>query len=115
MIEAFAYSRDDGSGRLIRAIQGRGAFRRFRDTVERLGLLNEWYEFRDNCYRERAVSWCHGHNISFVDDEDGGNEHLNHINRDDSSKKRGDHCSNRNGKMWKSLKLQEGRQGRQGV
>ena len=102
MIEAFAYDHDDHSGgKLVRAIQGRGAFRRFRDTVDKLGLNDEWYEFRDNCYRERAVSWCHGHNISFFD-----NEHLNHINGDDSSKNR-----SKRQKAQKPLKLQEGRQG----
>ena len=106
MIEAFAYDHDDHSGgRLVRAISGRGAFRRFRETVERLGLLDEWYEFRDNCYRERAVSWCQGHNISFFV-EDGGN------------KNRGNYSSNRNGKRQKTQKTQhlqecllEGRQG----
>ena len=82
MIEAFAYDHDDHSGRLIRAIQGRGAFRRFRETVERLGLLDEWYEFRDNCYRERAVSWCHGHNLAFTEEKrlhTGGKKQLEQL------------------------------------
>ena len=64
MIEAFAYSRND---RLVGAITGRGAFRRFKDAVDRLGLSEEWYEFRDNCYRERAVSWCRGNGIRFTE------------------------------------------------
>lgn len=29
------------------AIQGRGAFRRFKDTVYDLGLEQKWYKFRD--------------------------------------------------------------------
>ena len=64
MMEVFAYDYDD-SGKLERAIQGRGAFRRFKDTVYELGLEQEWDEFRSNCYRERAVNWCHGSGIDF--------------------------------------------------
>ena len=60
MMEAFAYDRDD---RLVRVIQGRGAFRRFKDMAEEIGLLDDWYEFRDNCYRDSAERWCTDHNI----------------------------------------------------
>lgn len=70
MIEAFASDQcgnDDRNNSLIRAITGRGAFRRFNDAVDRLGLSEEWYEFRDNCYRERAVSWCRGNGIRFTE------------------------------------------------
>jgi hypothetical protein len=37
---------------ISRAIHGRGAFRMFRATVETLGLLEEWYEFRDRALLE---------------------------------------------------------------
>lgn len=52
---------------MIRAITGRGAFRRFRNTLDRLGLSEEWNEFRSNCYRERAIDWCYGNKIKFFD------------------------------------------------
>lgn len=64
MMEVFAYDHDD---RLVRAIQGRGAFRYFRDTVEELGLTDEWYEFRSDCYRSRAIRWCQGNNVKFFE------------------------------------------------
>ena len=67
MIEVFAYDHSENDSSLIRAITGRGAFRRFKDAVDRLGLSEEWYDFRDNCYRERAVSWCHGNDIKFTE------------------------------------------------
>ena len=60
MMERFAYDHDE---RLVRAIQGRGAFRYFKDTAEELGLLDEWYEFRDNCYRSRAEDWCRDNDL----------------------------------------------------
>ncbi len=49
---------DEGAGRrLARAIQGRGAFRRFRAELhdEYRHLLPAWYAFRDARARRRAV------------------------------------------------------------
>jgi hypothetical protein len=51
---------DERAGRrLLRAIQGRGAFRRFKDELhqEYLGLLPAWYAFRDARATRRAVQW----------------------------------------------------------
>jgi hypothetical protein len=51
---------DERAGRrLARAIQGKGAFRRFKDELhqEHPGLLAAWYEFRDARARRRAVQW----------------------------------------------------------
>ncbi len=49
---------DDRTGRrLTRAIQGKGAFRRFRDELhdEYSDLLPAWYGFRDIRAKRRAV------------------------------------------------------------
>jgi hypothetical protein len=62
---------DEGAGRsLARAIQGRGAFRRFRAVLhdEYPHLLPAWYAFRDARARRRAVEWLAGN--SLVDDAD---------------------------------------------
>lgn len=51
---------DDRVGRrLARAIQGKGAFRRFKHQLhqERPHLLPVWYGFRDVRARRRAVEW----------------------------------------------------------
>jgi hypothetical protein len=51
---------DERAGRsLARAIQGRGAFRRFKDELheEFPDLLPAWYAFRDARARRRAVQW----------------------------------------------------------
>jgi hypothetical protein len=44
---------------LLRAIQGKGAFRRFRTELqeEHPGLLSAWYAFRDARAQRRAVGW----------------------------------------------------------
>ena len=51
---------DERAGRRLgRAIQGKGAFRRFRDELhdEYPDLLPAWYEFRDVRAKRRAVQW----------------------------------------------------------
>lgn len=51
---------DEHAGRrLARAIQGKGAFRRFKDELheEYPDLLPAWYVFRDTHARRRAVEW----------------------------------------------------------
>lgn len=40
------------------AISGRGAFRRFKDAVRRMGLEQEWYQFRNAEYKRVAQEWC---------------------------------------------------------
>jgi hypothetical protein len=52
-------SDDHAARRLGRAIQGRGAFRRFKDELhqEYPQLLPVWYAFRDNRAKRRAVEW----------------------------------------------------------
>lgn len=51
---------DERAGRrLARAIQGKGAFRRFKDELhqEYPDLLPAWHAFRDSRARRRAVQW----------------------------------------------------------
>jgi hypothetical protein len=52
-------SDDQAARRLARAINGRGAFRRFKDELheEYPHLLTAWYAFRDARAARRAVDW----------------------------------------------------------
>jgi restriction endonuclease Mrr len=61
---------DERAGRrLARAIQGRGAFRRFKDELheEHADLLPVWYAFSDVRARRRAVEWLADN--SLIDDD----------------------------------------------
>ena len=60
MMRRFSYqvSDEELSGRLLDAIHGKGAFRRFKDTLYQAGIQEEWFEFRDQQYREIAQEWC---------------------------------------------------------
>ncbi len=47
------------------AINGRGAFRRFKDTCINFDVIEDWYKFRDEKYKETAIEWCNDNNIKF--------------------------------------------------
>lgn len=44
--------------KLSRAISGRGAFRRFKDEIIRLGVEKEWYAFEEDAHKRVAIRWC---------------------------------------------------------
>ena len=52
----FAQSQTDreAAENLLRAIQGRGAFRYFKDVVNQHGLRDEWFEFKKGALEEIA-------------------------------------------------------------
>ena len=58
----------EAAEQLWRAIKGKGAFRYFKDTASRLGLLKEWYQYRDEAMREFVRDWAEAHQVPFVDD-----------------------------------------------
>ena len=47
------------------AIRGKGAFRRFRATLERFGMETEWYDYLEASHRELAIEWCEQHGIVY--------------------------------------------------
>lgn len=69
-LEAFAHSYPDDSisAMLTEAVRGRGAFRRFKDAINRLGIADEWYEYRSQQLLEVARDWCEATGISYSED-----------------------------------------------
>lgn len=47
------------------AINGRGAFRRFKDTVRRYGIEERWYAFREAAYASLARHWCEENDVEY--------------------------------------------------
>ena len=70
MMSNFVFSIDNDmiNQRLSQAISGRGAFRRFKDTAIQLDVIDEWYKFRDDAYKEIAIEFCKENNIEYIDD-----------------------------------------------
>ena len=52
------------------ALEGRGAFRRFKDTLHRVGLTDEWYAFKREAYIEIAREWCEENGIEYIDNSE---------------------------------------------
>ncbi len=50
---------------LENALSGKGAFRRFRETCDRIGLTNAWYDYRDKRLRSLASGWCRDNGVDF--------------------------------------------------
>ena len=50
---------------LYRVIQGRGAFRRFKDYCIDNDLIDDWYNFRDKRYMKIAIDWCNDNDIKY--------------------------------------------------
>ncbi len=70
MMEQFIRSLEDEkvAGLLAVTIHGAGAFRRFKDSIYQLDLEKQWYDFRDNAYKEIAREWCREQCILYIED-----------------------------------------------
>ena len=51
--------------KLSQAISGRGAFRRFKNTIRQLGIEEQWYEYQASAYRRKAIEWCKENQLVF--------------------------------------------------
>ena len=49
------------------ALSGRGAFRRFKDTLLRTGLRDDWFKFKKAAYIEIAREWCVENDLEYED------------------------------------------------
>lgn len=68
IIERFCSSFPDEqiSEELLDKIRGgSGAFRRFKDTISRYGIEQEWFKFQDEAYREIVISWLKHHKFAY--------------------------------------------------
>lgn len=68
MMEDFCMALSDQQLRdaMTYAIQGSGAFRRFKDRLHHYGIADKWYEYREERYFELAEKWCVDNDIAFV-------------------------------------------------
>ena len=50
---------------LQRLIQGKGAFRRFKDYCFEMDIIQDWYKYRDEKYKEIAIDWCKQNQLEY--------------------------------------------------
>ncbi len=68
MVSFISTVRDEEAKRWLRnAVRGRGAFRMFRATCERFDLLRDWYDYREEAYRNTAIDWCLENGFAYED------------------------------------------------
>lgn len=53
---------------LLRKIRGSGAFQRFKETIEYYGIEEDWYRFKEQAYKEIAISWLESNGIASSND-----------------------------------------------
>ena len=58
----------DIRNKLYKVTKGKGAFYRFRNVLEENNIVNDWYQYRDNKYKDIAKAWCIDNNIEFEED-----------------------------------------------
>jgi hypothetical protein len=66
IMQRFSQEQNDQARKvLLGAIHGSGAFRHFRSAVERLGLLNVWYRYREEAIQQIARDWMDEHKLAY--------------------------------------------------
>ena len=50
---------------LQRMIQGKGAFRRFKDYCVEMGIIQDWYDYKEQKYKEIAINWCKRNELKY--------------------------------------------------
>ena len=67
IMEQFIYSlpKEKDQSMLLNAIRGRGAFRRFKDKLIQMGIVQQWYDYQEGAYRKIAIKWCEDHGFNY--------------------------------------------------
>jgi hypothetical protein len=65
-----AYPNEAISEDLLDLIRGSGAFRRFKNYINRHSIEQDWYSFQENAYKKIATEWLEENGIAYTDDMD---------------------------------------------
>jgi hypothetical protein len=74
IMERFCYSIEDPnlSDELVDQIRGSGAFRRFKNAINRHGIEDEWYRYRKQALEEIAIGWLESKEIVYTKEVNSG-------------------------------------------
>jgi hypothetical protein len=53
------------SEKLLDAIHGAGAFRRFKNCLADCNIEDDWFGYRHNALRDIAIEWCKDNGIAY--------------------------------------------------
>jgi hypothetical protein len=67
IMERFCVSLDDPkmSEIFYNLIKGGGAFGRFKNAIHQYDIADDWYQYRNEAYKEIAIEWCQENDIEF--------------------------------------------------
>jgi hypothetical protein len=67
IMERFSRSLENDHHReeLLDAIHGSGAFRLFHRTIDRLGIREDWYQYRGAAFEQIAREWLESHGLRY--------------------------------------------------
>ncbi len=70
IMKEFCFSIEDRdiSELLYRAIKSRGAFRRFKEGIQRFRVADEWYKYREEAIKRIVIDWCKSNHIEFEEE-----------------------------------------------
>ncbi len=73
VMEDFCESLSDQQAgkQILGAMRGRGVFRRFRVAVERAGVVDEWYQYRNERFTQFVMEWLDEKGIPYAKDSKG--------------------------------------------
>lgn len=46
-------------------IQGKGVFRRFKDYCFESNIIQDWYKYKEQKYKEIAIEWCKQNELEY--------------------------------------------------
>ena len=46
-------------------LNSKDSFRELRQSIENEGLINKWYDYREDAERKLAIKWCNDNNIEY--------------------------------------------------
>ena len=70
IMEEFCISLDDEKlkDKMCRSIKGSGAFRRFKDNIFEYGIEQNWFKYRREAFKRKAIDWCEENNIPYTEE-----------------------------------------------
>jgi hypothetical protein len=54
--------------KMCRSIKGRGAFRRFKDNIFKYGIEQNWFQYRREAFKRKAIDWCEENNFPYTEE-----------------------------------------------
>jgi len=52
---------------LLKAIRGKGAFRRFKDKIVSFDIEDQWYSYQNERFKQIVIKWCQNNQLNYIE------------------------------------------------